>query len=338
MDQSVSAPRNAARMGRVPWRAVTFALLLAAYIVLTLGVIYRSPMLTLDQDVLGLELRWRYPQVAHWIVSYVMLGQRAPATLVALPWFVWRCWMSRSPRPLIMLCTALLVLNVTVGVVKVATGRLGPLATHQVHAVFAGGNIFPSGHVSNAVVLYGVMAMLAVNYRRFALAACGRHSADRRPGHRLPRHPLVLRRAGGLAGRRRWCWSCCRGSCRTARPASLRSVERCTGPGGRWNAIRPAGRCPHRWRTGLPSHVGSWPSGCTAFDPRTCPRTLPHTRRAHSGHPGVRADRAQHYGKLTPVSASAFDHSLAATAESCAALFGLTRIGWPRISPNPAGP
>jgi membrane-associated phospholipid phosphatase len=47
---------------------------------------------------------------------------------------------------------------------------LGPRATHQVNAVFEGGDIFPSGHVSNAVVLYGVIAMLAVSHRRLITA------------------------------------------------------------------------------------------------------------------------------------------------------------------------
>ena len=42
-----------------------------------------------------------------------------------------------------------------------ATGRWGPLVTRQAHDVFAGGNIFPSGHTANAVVLYGVLAMVA---------------------------------------------------------------------------------------------------------------------------------------------------------------------------------
>ncbi len=67
-----------------------------------------------------------------------------------------------------MLATALIVLNLSVGVVKIATGRLGPHATRHVHAVFEGGDIFPSGHVSNAVVLYGLIAMLAVSFRRTA--------------------------------------------------------------------------------------------------------------------------------------------------------------------------
>jgi PAP2 superfamily len=61
-----------------------------------------------------------------------------------------------------MLGTALVLLNVSVGVVKYATGRVGPmhLADSDVHDIFAGGNIYPSGHVSNAVVLYGLVAWL----------------------------------------------------------------------------------------------------------------------------------------------------------------------------------
>ncbi len=139
---------------------------LFAYLVLILGVVRWSPFLDIDRDVFHLDLIQRYPGWFYPLHTYVMLGQRAPATVVALPWFLWRSWKSRSPRPLVMLATALIVLNLSVGVVKLATGRLGPHATPKVHAVFEGGDIFPSGHVSNAVVLYGLIAMLAVSYRR----------------------------------------------------------------------------------------------------------------------------------------------------------------------------
>ncbi|MGH8860603.1 MAG: phosphatase PAP2 family protein, partial [Jatrophihabitantaceae bacterium] len=169
MEQSTGAPRTP----RVPWRVIAFVLILTAYVLLTIGVIHRSPLLTLDRDVFRLDMRDRFPGWFYGIHTFVMLGQRAPATLVALPWFVWRAWKSRSSRPLVMLATALVVLNLSVGIVKVATGRLGPRATHQVHAVFEGGDIFPSGHVSNAVVLYGVIAMLAVSFHRTAIAMAG---------------------------------------------------------------------------------------------------------------------------------------------------------------------
>lgn len=166
MDQSTRAPAARTRTVRVPGRAVVFAVVLFLYLVLIIGVVQWSPFLTLDKDVFRLGLPGRYPEWFHPVHTYVMLGQRAPATLVALPWFVWRAWKSRSSRPLVMLATALLVLNLSVGIVKLATGRLGPSATRHVHAVFEGGDIFPSGHVSNAVVLYGLIAMLAVSFRR----------------------------------------------------------------------------------------------------------------------------------------------------------------------------
>ena len=156
---------------RLSARQVVLVVLALAFVLLTLGVVVRSPLLTLDRDVFRLDLRQHYPAWFSTVHTYVMLGQRGPSTLVALPWFLWRAWKSRSARPLIMLGTALFVLNLSVGVVKLATGRLGPMATHQVHAVFDGGDIFPSGHVSNAVVLYGVAAMLAVSLHRTAIMA-----------------------------------------------------------------------------------------------------------------------------------------------------------------------
>ena len=163
--------RRVRLLGRCsPRRAVAISLTLVAYLLLTAGVIWSSPVLTLDNAMLHWNIRAHHPQYFQFLHGYVMLGQRAPATLAALPWFVWRAWKSRSARPLLVLGAALLVLNVSVGAVKLATGRWGPLITTNVHDIFNGGDIYPSGHTSNTVVLYGVIAMVAVSHRR-ALAA-----------------------------------------------------------------------------------------------------------------------------------------------------------------------
>jgi membrane-associated phospholipid phosphatase len=159
------------RASHAPWRAVSFVVLLASYVALTLAILRPSALLTLDRQVLDLDVRSRWPGWFPFIHTYVMLGQRAPTILVALPWFVWRAWKTQSARPLVMLATALLVLNLSVGVVKILTGRLGPLRTVDVHAIYHGGSVFPSGHTSNAVVLYGVIAMLAVGHRAVAVSA-----------------------------------------------------------------------------------------------------------------------------------------------------------------------
>jgi membrane-associated phospholipid phosphatase len=164
VDHSSQAPRLPLRAVRVSWRVFAFAGLLLAYLIVILGVVHRSPLITLDRDIWHLNLRAHYPQWKATLNTYVMLGQRAPATMVALPWFVWISWRFRTARPLLLLGTALVVLNLSVGVVKLATGRVGPRQTHNVHDVFAGGDIFPSGHTANTVVLYGVIAMVAVMF------------------------------------------------------------------------------------------------------------------------------------------------------------------------------
>jgi membrane-associated phospholipid phosphatase len=155
-------------------RVLTFWILLAAYVALTVLILVpSSPLLSFDQALAGLHLKSHHPAYRPWINGYVTFGQRGPATLAFLPFFIWVAWRQRSKRPLVLLGAALVLLNVTVGIVKYATGRIGPMrvADSDVHQVFMGGNIYPSGHVSNAVVLYGLVAWIAPQYRRLATIA-----------------------------------------------------------------------------------------------------------------------------------------------------------------------
>jgi undecaprenyl-diphosphatase len=159
---------------RVSVRAVTFWSLLALYLALTICVLVPSPVLDLDKYLAGLHLKAAHPGWRPWINGYVIFGQRGPATLGFLPVFIWAAWRARSKRPIVMLGTALILLNVSVGVVKYATGRVGPMhvADGDVHDIFAGGNIYPSGHVSNAVVLYGLVAWVVTErWRKLAITA-----------------------------------------------------------------------------------------------------------------------------------------------------------------------
>jgi membrane-associated phospholipid phosphatase len=163
--RAASNPQNKTPR-RLTARGVTFAAVLAAYIVLTILVLVPSPILTLDKTLFDLHLLGHHPGYRGFIDWYVLFGQRGPATLAFLPFFFWVAWRERSIRPLVLLVTALVLLNVTVGVVKYATGRIGPLHSHHVHQIFAGGNIYPSGHVSNAVVLYGLIAWITPRFRK----------------------------------------------------------------------------------------------------------------------------------------------------------------------------
>jgi len=287
---------------------IAFAVLLAAYLLLTLGVIHRSPLLRLDTDVLRWDWQRNHPGWFPFVHTYVMLGQRAPSTIVALPWFLWRAWRTRSVRGLVMLGTALLVLNLSVGVVKIWTGRLGPLATHKPFTPFEGGNIFPSGHVSNTVVLYGVLAMMAVSYRRTATALaviisvtvgiCTLY---------LDTHWFTDVLGGWLAG-----------------ALVLLVLSPVTDAVERW--VVASWRALRRWVTAR--RVRSQRPTARPPVAARIPTTVAAGPVAHG----------ENQRNDTPVSSSDRAHRLAATAGSRAALDESTRVGAPRTSPIPSGP
>jgi membrane-associated phospholipid phosphatase len=133
-------------------------------------VLFHSPVLTLDTAFLDIHMQGHHPQYKPFIHTYVMFGQRGPATLVFLPFFIWVAWRRRTTEPLVLLVTALILLNLSVGVVKYAIGRVGPAHINDVHMIFAGGNIYPSGHVSNTVVLYGLVAWITPRFRKTFIA------------------------------------------------------------------------------------------------------------------------------------------------------------------------
>jgi membrane-associated phospholipid phosphatase len=114
---------------------------------------------------------WRpykqWPQIHAFLDYFVVLGQRGPTAVMVLAWLGWRAWRHRTLHPLLVLGTSLLLLNITVGAVKYGLGRLGPHYATTVGSaeMFAGGDIFPSGHTANAVVTWGVLAYLATTPR-----------------------------------------------------------------------------------------------------------------------------------------------------------------------------
>ena len=148
-----------ATAARHPRRVLVVALLVA-YIALTVAVIVGSPLDSLDSAVAKWHLFQHSFDVRYGISLVVLTGQRAPAAVAVGCYVAWRAWQQRSWQPLTMFVVALLTLNLSVAAVKYSTGRLGPKVTDQAHAVLAGGNIFPSGHASNALVMFGVVAML----------------------------------------------------------------------------------------------------------------------------------------------------------------------------------
>jgi membrane-associated phospholipid phosphatase len=165
-----SAKSSESPSSRWPSIRTTFLVVLAAYVALTAAVVVGSPLDVIDRAAAMSDLAHRFPNAAPWVLKYVVLGQRGPSSHVAFVYLAWRAIRQRSWRPLVLLVTALFMLNLTVGTVKIAIGRLGPALTTHPRAVFDGGDIFPSGHTSNAVVIFGVVAMVAVEHRKAMVA------------------------------------------------------------------------------------------------------------------------------------------------------------------------
>jgi len=147
------------------WFDITLVL---AFVVLTVALA-QGHLLALDQRVAD----WadaHQPAVLHWsarVLNY--LGQGGQVLMpVAIVLAVLATWRRRSIRPLLVFVAAFLLTYATIGPLKIWLQRAaphfpGPERTHLFNA-FAVGNSglsYPSGHVANALVWYGVIGLLA---------------------------------------------------------------------------------------------------------------------------------------------------------------------------------
>ncbi|GLV74948.1 phosphatase PAP2 family protein [Streptomyces hygroscopicus] len=154
---------------------IAFLATAACYAAVLTAVLTRSELVRLDWQVALFKPYKQWPRVRPVLDAFVLAGQRGPTALAALAWACWRGRRTGSLRPPLVLGTALLLLNVSVGAVKILTGRLNPqyAQTPGSAELFHGGMAFPSGHTANAVVVWGTLAYLAGQHRRTgALVAC----------------------------------------------------------------------------------------------------------------------------------------------------------------------
>ncbi|WBB60189.1 phosphatase PAP2 family protein [Streptomyces sp. WMMC500] len=149
---------------------------LAVYAAIVAAVVTTSWLVHLDWQLMLFRPYKQWPEFHAFLDYFVVLGQRAPTAVAVLAWLGWRAWRQHTLRPLFMLAGSLLLLNVTVGAAKIGMGRLGPHYATEIgsNEMWAGGDIFPSGHTANAVVTWGVVAYLATTprARRTASVVC----------------------------------------------------------------------------------------------------------------------------------------------------------------------
>ncbi|NES31443.1 phosphatase PAP2 family protein [Micromonospora terminaliae] len=146
-------------------------LLLAALVGLTVALA-SGHLLGLDRAVADWADAHR-PAAAYWVARLLnFLGQGTPLTLLAAGVGVVVGVRLRSVRPILPPVVAFLLTNLTIGPLKLWTDRAAPSASVKppylpeadtvrlFHTDGVYGMSYPSGHVANAIVWYGVLALL----------------------------------------------------------------------------------------------------------------------------------------------------------------------------------
>jgi hypothetical protein len=141
-------------------------LLLAAVAVVawvTVDVLSGGPWTRLDhrvsRHILDLGLR-QAPWPKNGVFVLTMFGGRGEIVVVLGGFCVVVSWLRRSWQPVIRFVTAIVILSVIVFAFKYGVGRTAPWHDR----LHAGGTSYPSGHVPNAILTWGLVAWIAADY------------------------------------------------------------------------------------------------------------------------------------------------------------------------------
>lgn len=149
--------------GRPPWWLLVAALVVGCLV--TLDLLTRGSLERLDLRVSEIVTDWgladsgAYPLV--WLVT--QLGGRGTILAVLAVLVAYLAWRRRTWVPLMRVLVALAVLTAAIYAVKYGTGRTAP-AFPGSFFFNPDGASFPSGHVANAVLMWGVARWQAVEY------------------------------------------------------------------------------------------------------------------------------------------------------------------------------
>lgn len=142
----------------VKWSSLFFV----GFIVVTQQVITNGPLIALDAKIANAD-RTDFPSWIDFILMRIddlgLRGLTGTALMIAAIYIARRF---KTWRPLNLAILSLIALNLTVGLAKLLIGRTKPQL--NVDLIYAGGLSYPSGHASNAILSWGVLAYLIYRY------------------------------------------------------------------------------------------------------------------------------------------------------------------------------
>jgi membrane-associated phospholipid phosphatase len=146
-------------------RALRWSLLLfVGFLVVTQQVLTNGPLVAYDKE-LNSQPKPQFEGLAGFILRRLDdLGLRSLTATVLLIAASFIAYKFKTWRPLNLAMISLLSLNVVVGSFKIVLGRTKPRDGFDL--LHAGGMSYPSGHASNAVLSWGILAYLIYRYAK----------------------------------------------------------------------------------------------------------------------------------------------------------------------------
>jgi membrane-associated phospholipid phosphatase len=146
-------------------RALRWSLLLfVGFLLVTQQVLTNGPLVAYDKEI-NSQPKPQFEGLAGFILRRLDdLGLRGLTATVLLIAATFIAYKFKTWRPLNLAMISLLSLNLVVGTFKIVLGRTKPRDGFDL--LHAGGMSYPSGHASNAVLSWGILAYLIYRYAK----------------------------------------------------------------------------------------------------------------------------------------------------------------------------
>ena len=146
-------------------RALRWSLLLfVGFLVVTQQVLTNGPLVAYDKEI-NSQPKPQFEGLAGFTLRRLddlgLRGLTATVLLIAASFIAYKF---KTWRPLNLAMISLLSLNLVVGTFKIVLGRTKPRDGFDL--LHAGGMSYPSGHASNAVLSWGILAYLIYRYAK----------------------------------------------------------------------------------------------------------------------------------------------------------------------------
>ena len=139
-------------------------LLLFGFLLVTHQVIINGPLVTYDEEIAS-QPQPEFEGVQEFILRRLDdLGLRGLTATVLLIAAAFIAYKFKTWRPLNLAFLSVVLLNLVVGGFKIMLGRTKPRDGFDL--LHAGGMSFPSGHASNAVLSWGILAYIIYRYAK----------------------------------------------------------------------------------------------------------------------------------------------------------------------------